>query len=65
MLKTNERYIYPAVQRRDYTPLPVGPELASLKPNQLTEEDRNGREQKVVDNIMPKFYATLWGQHFS
>ena len=59
MLKTNERYIYPAVQRRDYTPPPVGPELASLKPNQLTEEDRNGREQKLVDN-MPKFYATLW-----
>ncbi len=71
MLKTNVRYTYPAVQRRDCTP-PVGTGLAPLRrPIQLkklrltTEEDRNGREQKVVDNIMPKFYATLWGQHFS
>jgi hypothetical protein len=31
-----------------------------LKKLRLTaEEDRNGREQKLVDN-MPKFYATLW-----
>ena len=62
--KTNARYTYPAVQRRDYTP-PVGPGLAPLRPTQFrklrltAEEDRNGREQKLVDN-MPKFYATLW-----
>ena len=64
MLKTNVRYTYPAVQRKDYTP-PVGTGLAPLRPIQLkklrltAEEDRNGREQKLVDN-MPKFYATLW-----
>ena len=64
VLKTNVRYTYPAVQRKDYTP-PVGTGLAPLRPIQLkklrltAEEDRNGREQKLVDN-MPKFYATLW-----
>ena len=65
MLKTNVRYTYPAVQRRDYTP-PVGTGLAPARPIQLKklrltaeEEDRNGREQKLVDN-MPKLYATLW-----
>ena len=64
MLKTNVRYTFPAVQRRNYTP-PVGTGLAPLRPSQLkklrltAEEDRNGREQKLVDN-MPKFYATLW-----
>ena len=48
--KTNVRYTYPAVQRRDYTP-PVGPGLAPLRPTQLkklrltAEQDRNGREQ--------------------
>ena len=51
VLKTNVRYTYPAVQRKDYTP-PVGPGLAPLRPTQLrnlrltaAEEDRNGREQ--------------------
>ena len=64
VLKTNVRYTYPAVQRRDYTP-PVGPGLAPLRLTQLrklmltVKEDRNGREQKLVDN-MPKFYATFW-----
>jgi hypothetical protein len=64
VLKTNVRYTYPAVQRRDYTP-PVGPGLAPLRLTQLrklmltAEEDRNGQEQQLVDN-MPKFYATLW-----
>ena len=64
VLKTNVRYTYPAVQRKDYTP-PVGTGLAPLRPIQLkklrltAEEDRNGREQKLVDN-MPKLYATLW-----
>ena len=66
VLKTNVRYTYPAVQRRDYTP-PVGTGLAPLRPIQLKklrlltaeEEDRNGREKKLVDN-MPKFYATLF-----
>jgi len=65
VLKTNVRYTYPAVQRRDYRP-PVGPGLAPLRPTQLrklrliAEEDRNGREKKgLVDNI-PKFYATTW-----
>ena len=52
VLKTNVRYTYPAVQRRDYTP-PVGTGLAPLRrPIQLmklrltTEEDRNGQEQR-------------------
>ena len=65
VLKTNVRYTYPAVQRRDYRP-PVGPGLAPLRPTQLrklrliAEEDRNGRNKnKLVDN-MPKFYATSW-----
>ena len=70
MLKTNVRYTFPAVQRRDYTP-PVGTGLAPLRPIQLKklrltaeEEDRNGREQKLVDN-MQKFYYDIMGQHFS
>ena len=34
MLKTNVRYTFPAVQRRNYTP-PVGTGLAPMRPSQL------------------------------
>ena len=64
VLKNNVRYTYPAVVAADYTP-PLGAEQAPLNPPQLrklrlkSEEDRNGREQKLVDNE-PRFYSTLW-----
>ena len=63
VLKNNVRYTYSAVVAADYTP-PLGAEQAPLNPPQLrklrlkSEEDRNGRAQKLVDNE-PRFYSTL------
>eukprot|EP00597_Dinobryon_sp_UTEXLB2267_P001225 CAMPEP_0170077652 /NCGR_PEP_ID=MMETSP0019_2-20121128/14423_1 /TAXON_ID=98059 /ORGANISM="Dinobryon sp., Strain UTEXLB2267" /LENGTH=354 /DNA_ID=CAMNT_0010290103 /DNA_START=230 /DNA_END=1294 /DNA_ORIENTATION=- len=64
LLKTNERFVYPAVVAADYTP-PVGEGEAALTAASLSklrlkaEEDRNGKAQKLLDNS-PAFYATLW-----
>ncbi len=70
VLKTNMRYTYPAVQRRDYRP-PVGPGLAPLRPTQLrklrliAEEDRNEREQKRFGRQYSEILCNIMGQHFN
>mmetsp|Transcript_4763 Transcript_4763/g.7095 ORF Transcript_4763/g.7095 Transcript_4763/m.7095 type:complete len:361 (+) Transcript_4763:315-1397(+) len=64
LLKTNERFVYPAVVAADYTP-PIGVGEAALSAANLAklrlkaEEDRNGKAQKLLDSS-PAFYATLW-----